>query len=310
MSLSAPDDRIGHRHGNLRPVEQTKTGVSQAVENRQIQNLPSHGRRVDQFALLTPGATTDGSSGGVSFRGVPGGNAFLQDGNDVTQQWGLDIAGGSVVPSSVSQDAVQEFQVQTSGYSAEFGRAVGGVINTVTKSGTNETFTAALSGFSATAPLTRRTAMPTPIRRSGHDNRRQHRRPNQKGQALLLPQRRIHRPQLPARQLHRQLAVLLAFRPVHRPVRRPATPAQCSAAQAYFQRFFQPVSRTVDQDLGLGNLTGPGEKHSLSASFNLLNFVCPPTARFRRSRQPISGVGANGIQSPRPAPPASRTLIS
>ncbi|MEI9815139.1 MAG: hypothetical protein WDO18_21925 [Acidobacteriota bacterium] len=89
------------------------------MEQAQIQNLPINGRRVDQFALLTPGATTDGSSGGVSFRGVPGGNSFLQDGNDVTQQWGLDIAGGSVVPSSISQDAVMEFQVQTSGYSAD-----------------------------------------------------------------------------------------------------------------------------------------------------------------------------------------------
>src|SRR5580692_12465622 len=118
-------------------IEETKSGVSTAVENTQIQNLPINGRRVDQFALLTPGAVPDGSSGEISFRGIPGGNAFLQDGNDVTQQWGIDIAGGSTVPSSISQDAVLEFQVQTSGYSAEFGRAVGGVINTVTKSGTN-----------------------------------------------------------------------------------------------------------------------------------------------------------------------------
>ena len=119
-------------------IEETKSGVSTAVENTQIQNLPINGRRVDQFALLTPGAVTDGSSGEISFRGIPGGNAFLQDGNDVTQQWGIDIAGGSTVPSSISQDAVLEFQVQTSGYSAEFGRAVGGVINTVTKSGSNQ----------------------------------------------------------------------------------------------------------------------------------------------------------------------------
>src|SRR5882724_6718294 len=119
-------------------IEESKSGVSTAVENTQIQNLPINGRRVDQFALLTPGAVTDGSGGAVSFRGIPGGNAFLQDGNDVTQQWGIDIAGGSNVPSSISQDAVLEFQVQTSGYSAEFGRAVGGVINTVTKSGSNQ----------------------------------------------------------------------------------------------------------------------------------------------------------------------------
>ena len=75
-------------------IEETKSGVSTAVENTQIHNLPINGRRVDQFALLTPGAVTDGSSGEISFRGIPGGNAFLQDGNDVTQQWGIDIAGG------------------------------------------------------------------------------------------------------------------------------------------------------------------------------------------------------------------------
>ena len=57
-------------------IEQTRSGVSTEVENAQIQNLPINGRRVDQFALLTPGAVTDGSSGAVSFRGIPGGNAF------------------------------------------------------------------------------------------------------------------------------------------------------------------------------------------------------------------------------------------
>src|SRR5262249_60092762 len=104
----------------------------------QIINLPINGMRVDTFVLLTPGVTNDGTFGAVAFRGMPSGNAFLQDGNDTTQQFYNENAGRTRISSNISQDSVQEFQVLTSGYSAEFGRAVGGVINTVTKSGTND----------------------------------------------------------------------------------------------------------------------------------------------------------------------------
>jgi hypothetical protein len=121
-------------------VELTKTGVSQVVDSGQIQNLPINGRRVDTFVLLTPGVVSDGTSGGISFRGMPGGNAFLSDGNDTTPQFYNENSGRFRVSSNISQDAVQEFQVQTSGYNAEFGRAVGGVVNTVTRSGTNSLY--------------------------------------------------------------------------------------------------------------------------------------------------------------------------
>ena len=110
-------------------------GVSALVDQKEINDLPINGRRVDQFVLLTPGVTTDGAGGEVTFRGVPGNNIFLQDGMDVTQQWGQDDAGGVGAFSPLSQDAVQEFQVETSGYTAEFGHAAGGIVNTLTKSG-------------------------------------------------------------------------------------------------------------------------------------------------------------------------------
>ncbi|HEY9712708.1 MAG TPA: carboxypeptidase regulatory-like domain-containing protein, partial [Chroococcales cyanobacterium] len=118
-------------------LDVTRLGVSELVSQHQINELPINGRRVDQFVLLTPGVTTDGSGGEMSFRGVPGNNLFLQDGMDVTQQWGQDDAGSTSAFSPLSQDAVQEFQVQSSDYSAEFGHAAGGIVNTVTKSGTN-----------------------------------------------------------------------------------------------------------------------------------------------------------------------------
>src|SRR5215471_545538 len=68
-------------------VEDTKTSVSQVIDNKQIDELPINGRRVDSFVLLTPGVTNDGTFGLVTFRGVAGHNAFLIDGNDATEQF-------------------------------------------------------------------------------------------------------------------------------------------------------------------------------------------------------------------------------
>ncbi len=118
-------------------VDQVKTDVSQTIDQTQINNNPINGRRVDQFVLLTPGVVPDGTFGDVSFRGVPGGNAFLIDGNDTTDQYYNENAGRTRIATQISQDAVQEFQVLTDSYSAEYGNAMGGVVNTVTRSGTN-----------------------------------------------------------------------------------------------------------------------------------------------------------------------------
>ncbi|MCZ2150544.1 MAG: carboxypeptidase regulatory-like domain-containing protein, partial [Bryobacterales bacterium] len=120
-------------------VESTRTGVSQVVNEQQITNLPINGRRVDSFVLLTPAVVSDGTFGLVSFRGIAGGNSFLTDGNDTTDQFYNENAGRTRISSQISQDAVQEFEVLSNGYSAEYGRASGGVINTVTRSGTNIT---------------------------------------------------------------------------------------------------------------------------------------------------------------------------
>ncbi|MEO8131288.1 MAG: carboxypeptidase regulatory-like domain-containing protein, partial [Bryobacteraceae bacterium] len=289
-------------------VDQQKMGVSQAVEQGQIQNLPINGRRVDQFALLTPGATTDGASGGVSFRGVPGGNAFLQDGNDVTQQWGIDIAGGSVVPSSISQDAVQEFQVQTSGYSAEFGRAVGGVINTVTKSGTN---TLHGTGFWYFRNRTLNAQDPFAKDQSGRlYNPPEYRHqtggsvggPVIKDKLFFFANTEITRRNFP---LVDSITNSQFYSPTGAYIgvcgtaasAIPANAAQCAAAQAYFGRFFQTLPRTANQNLGLAKLDWrPNEKNTVSASFNLLNFTSPNGAISSVTAN-ASGVGANGIQS-------------
>ncbi|QOY85846.1 TonB-dependent receptor [Paludibaculum fermentans] len=120
-------------------VSDTNVGVSQVVGQSQIDNLPINGRRVDSFVLLTPAVVNDGTFGLVAFRGIAMGNAFLTDGNDTTNSFYNENAGRTRISTQISQDAVQEFQVLSNGFSAEFGRAMGGVINTVTRSGTNAT---------------------------------------------------------------------------------------------------------------------------------------------------------------------------
>jgi outer membrane receptor for ferrienterochelin and colicin len=119
-------------------VEDTKTGVTATVGSEQIDNLPINGRRVDSYVLLTPAVTNDGEFGLISFRGIAAGNAFLTDGNDTTNSFYNENAGRTRIGSQLSQDAVQEFQVLSNGFSADYGRAMGGVINTVTKSGGND----------------------------------------------------------------------------------------------------------------------------------------------------------------------------
>ncbi len=119
-------------------VENAKSGVSEVVTQEQIDNLPINGRRVDSFVLLTPAVVPDGTFGLVSFRGLAAGNAFLTDGNDTTNSFYNENAGRTRIATQISQDAVQEFQVLSDGFSAEFGRAMGGVVNTVTRSGGND----------------------------------------------------------------------------------------------------------------------------------------------------------------------------
>ena len=118
-------------------VDSEKTDVSQSVDQNLIKNLPIIGRRWDNFVLLTPGVTTDG--GLVSYRGISGlYNNNSVDGANNNQAFFSEARGRSTMPYVYSIDAIQEFQVSASNYSAEFGQAAGGVVNAITKSGTND----------------------------------------------------------------------------------------------------------------------------------------------------------------------------
>jgi hypothetical protein len=108
------------------------------VNQVSINNLPINGRRWSNYALLSPGAVPDGTFGLISFRGISGLlNNNTVDGGDNNQAFFAEERGRTRISYSISQSAIREFQVNTSSYSAEYGRSAGGVVNAVTKSGTN-----------------------------------------------------------------------------------------------------------------------------------------------------------------------------
>ncbi|PYT00589.1 MAG: hypothetical protein DMF65_08525 [Acidobacteria bacterium] len=112
---------------------------SSNVNQVSINNLPINGRRWSNYALLTPGAVPDGTFGLISFRGISGLlNNNTVDGGDNNQAFFAEERGRTRISYSISQSAIREFQVNTSSYSAEYGRSAGGVVNAVTKSGTND----------------------------------------------------------------------------------------------------------------------------------------------------------------------------
>jgi hypothetical protein len=121
------------------PVINNETNdFSTNVNKVAIDNLPLNIRRWSVFALGTPGAVADGTFGDVSFRGITGlMNNNTVDGGDNNQAYFAEEKGRTRIAYSTSANAIQEFQVNTSNYSAEFGRAAGAVVNAVTKSGTN-----------------------------------------------------------------------------------------------------------------------------------------------------------------------------
>jgi outer membrane receptor protein involved in Fe transport len=123
-------------------VETTRTSVATTVNERDIENLPVSGRNYLDFATLTPGVVRDPSrQGDLSVGGQKGTlNSLQVDGADNNNTFFGQAFGRTGVrpPYQFSEESVKEFQVNQNGFSAEFGRAGGAVINVVTKSGTND----------------------------------------------------------------------------------------------------------------------------------------------------------------------------
>ncbi|MBC7899053.1 MAG: TonB-dependent receptor [Saprospiraceae bacterium] len=109
------------------------------INQTSINELPINGRRASNFALLAPSTVPDGTFGLISFRGISGLlNNSTVDGGDNNQAFFSEERGRTRINYVISQSSIREFQINGSNYSAEYGRAAGGVINTVTKSGSNE----------------------------------------------------------------------------------------------------------------------------------------------------------------------------
>jgi hypothetical protein len=121
-------------------AETPSPAVTDNISQAQIEELPNNGRHWSTFVLLTPGVTPDANAdGALSFRGM---SVLLNnntvDGADNNQAFFSQERGIIGNGYSIAQGAVREFQVNTSNFSAEYGRAAGGVINTVTRTGTNQ----------------------------------------------------------------------------------------------------------------------------------------------------------------------------
>lgn len=123
-------------------VEVSRTSIASTVGETQVMNLPTNGRNFLDFATITPGVVRDPTrSGDLAIGGQKGTlNSVQIDGASSDNTFfgqSSGRVGSGRAPSQFSIDTVKEFQVNQNGFSAEFGRAAGGVINVVTKSGTN-----------------------------------------------------------------------------------------------------------------------------------------------------------------------------
>jgi outer membrane receptor protein involved in Fe transport len=124
-------------------LETQTSDRGQVVDNPTIIELPLNGRNFSQLALLSagiapsePGAANEGTFGFSSNGARSYQNNYLLDGIDNNSNI-TDLQTGASYAIQPSVDAVQEFKVQTNGYSAEFGRGNGAVLNATIKSGTN-----------------------------------------------------------------------------------------------------------------------------------------------------------------------------
>src|SRR6267142_4670599 len=120
------------------PVE-TQSTLATIITNKQIDDLPTIARNFSALATLSPGATTSTATGtgqgtGVSISGQrPFTNGIVVDGaNNQMQFYGRQS-------NDFPQDWIQEFQVLTNSFSAEYGQAAGGMLNVITRSGSNRT---------------------------------------------------------------------------------------------------------------------------------------------------------------------------
>ncbi len=148
MEIGAADVQVTVPGDSVELVETTRTAISTTIDQTRIENLPINERSATGFALTISTVGRDNGrpvgpapTSGLNIGGQRGRSTLVQvDGADFTDN-SINAA-----RSTVSQEAVQEYQVTTNSYLPEFGRATGGIVNVVTKSGTNA-FTGNIFGY-------------------------------------------------------------------------------------------------------------------------------------------------------------------
>jgi carboxypeptidase family protein len=126
-------------------VETTNATLSSLVSQDQLRDLPLNGRSVDTLALLSPGVFANRSASANATVGL----GLHLSVNGARQDWNLYLLDGTVMNDALSGrdsgagvamgvEGILEFRLLTHGFSAEYGRAAGGIVSAVTRSGTNE----------------------------------------------------------------------------------------------------------------------------------------------------------------------------
>ena len=149
----------------VQTVDTASAQTSTTLNERAVSNLPVLGRKFEDLLTLTPNvAITQGPDGDeINFAGQRGVfNSISLDGGDYMNGFFGEQAGGQRAAIDIPLDAVKEFQVVATGATAEFGRTAGGVVNVVTKSGTNE-FHGSLFHFQRLEALTAHTSDGKPL---------------------------------------------------------------------------------------------------------------------------------------------------
>ncbi len=119
-------------------IDTTRPDFSVSLNQTSFNNLPNNGRRWSNFALLAPATAPDGPFGAVSFRGIRSSlNKTTIDGGDNDQAFLANERGGTRIAYGIGLASIREVHINVSNSSAEYGGAAGGVINAVTRSGTN-----------------------------------------------------------------------------------------------------------------------------------------------------------------------------
>jgi hypothetical protein len=280
-------------------VEDTKSGITDLVTQEQIDNLPINGRRADTFALLTPGVTRDGTFGLVSFHGISAGNAFLTDGNYTSNAFYSENAGRTRISTQISQDAVQEFQVLSDGYSSEYGRAMGGVINTVTRSGSNDYHGTLYEFFrNRTLVAPDRYALGYNAPEWRHQAGATFGGPIKKDKLFFFSNFELVKRNFPAlnRITTTQIADPTGTFVLPSNCKAPATAAQCQAAINFIQAQMNVlVPRSVNSDIGFAKLDYHlNDRNTLTVDFNIMHWVSPDGIQTQSVLPSGAALGNNG----------------